>query len=210
MKTRTLVLATVLLMGVNASATTNSNETATPYSINTKTSKVYWTATKVGGSHTGTIAIASGTINAKNHKIYSANITMDMKTIKNTDLEDAGYKAKLEGHLRSKDFFSVEQFPEASFEVTKFEVVKGAKAGASNHTITGNLTIKGITHAVSFPAVVEVNGTEITTMGTLTFDRTKWDVKYGSGSFFEDLGDNLIHDDIKLKFELNASTTSVN
>jgi len=205
MNTRTLVLASVMMMGVNASATVNSDDASTAYSINTRTSKVYWTATKVGGSHSGTIAIAKGSINAKDNKVHSASITMDMKTIANTDLEDPGYKAKLEGHLKSEDFFSVKKFPEASFEVTEFVAIKGAKAGADNYTITGKLTIKGITHSVSFPATVDINGNNLSTKGTLTFDRTKWDVKYKSGSFFEGLGDNLIYDDVKLKFELNAS-----
>ena len=210
MKTTTIVLLTALLMGSNVSANINGDGTLLPYSIDTKTSKVYWTATKIGGSHTGTISIAKGTITTKNNGVYSASIVMDMKTIDNTDLDEPGYKAKLEGHLKSEDFFSVEKFPQALFEAKQFTPIKDAKTGASNYTITGDLTIKGITHAVSFPVTVAINGNKVTTKGTLIFDRSKWNVKYGSGSFFEGLGDHLIYDDVALKFELYASSSQVN
>lgn len=210
MKTKTLILASALTIGTAASAHTVGDETSTKYTIDTKTSKVVWTATKIGGSHTGGIDIARGSLTTKNNNASTANIVMDMKSIHNTDLEDASYKAKLEGHLKSDDFFAVEKFAESSFNVSGFSPIENAKNGAANYTIKGDLTIKGITHAISFPGIVKISGTEAVVTGKLTFDRSKWDVKYGSGSFFEGLGDHLIHDDVELKFELHASTLSLN
>lgn len=210
MKTRTLVLVAALMAGTAATAGTIDGESSKNHLINTKTSKVYWTATKVGGSHTGTIDIANGSITIKNNGVESANIVMDMKSIQNTDLEDPGYKAKLEGHLRSDDFFAVEKFVQSTFKVTEFSPIKNAKKGDSNYTLTGDLTIKGITHSVSFPALLVISGDNVTVNGTLTFDRSKWDVRYGSGSFFEGLGDHLIYDDVELRFQLFATTNQVN
>ena len=203
MKTKITVLATALMIGAAAFADTN-DEQGIEYKINAKASKVIWTGSQVGKSHTGTINIASGTISAPNKIVTGAKIVMDMNTISNSDMKDAGYKAKLEGHLKSDDFFAVEKFPQAVLEITEFTPIKNATEGASNYTISGDLTIKGITHAISFPGLLVIEGSKIAATGTLTFDRSQWDVQFGSGSFFEGLGDHLIYDDIELQFQLVA------
>ena len=130
----------------------------------------------------------------------SGNFTIDMTSLENTDLaEDAEKKAKLEGHLKSGDFFEVEKFPTATFEVTG--VTAGGTEGAT-HTVSGNLTMKGITKSVDIPANVSMADGKMTIeTPEFTIDRTQWDVKFNSG-LFGAVGDAIIADDVKLKITL--------
>jgi len=159
-------------------------------------SKVEWTGKKLTGQHTGTIDVKEGILEVNNGKVEGGKIVMDMQSIKNVDLTDAGYSAKLVNHLKSDDFFSVVTHPTSILEVTK---VEGTTA---NPIFTGNLTIKGITHPVTFPATSAKEGKNTVFTGTLTIDRSKYDVRYGSKSFFNDIGDKAIEDEFTLKFRL--------
>lgn len=170
----------------------------TKLKVDTQKSKVYWTGKKVTGEHTGYLNIEKGTVVLKDGAPESATIKMDMKSIESTDLQGE-WKDKLDGHLKSEDFFSVEKHPVATFEAKSFK-----KSGAQ-HTVVGDLTIKGITHEVSFPVDVTVKDGKLTANGTAKLDRTKWDIRYGSGKFFDGLGDKMIYDDFEIKFELVAS-----
>ena len=118
---------------------------------------------------------------------------MDMNTITNTDLEDASYNQKLVGHLKSDDFFGVEKFPTATFTITKTSPFSGKKA-----LVEGNLTIKGHTEPISF----EVEHTGDVYVAVVEIDRSKFDVRYGSSSFFDNLGDKAINDIFELHIEL--------
>ena len=173
--------------------------------VNTKKSKVFWTGKKVTGEHTGTLMLKSGSVTVEDGKPVSANLMLDMTTIAVTDIEDASTNAKLVGHLKSDDFFGVEKFSQGSFEATSFVPLKGAKDREPNYTVTGNLTLKGVTHEVSFPAMIAIDGKKLVANGSATFDRTKWDIKYGSGSFFDNLGDKAIYNDVELTFVLSAN-----
>jgi len=115
------------------------------------------------------------------------------------------YKAKLEKHLKSDDFFSVEKHNDAVFKITSITPIKGAAKDANNFTINGKLTIKGITNDISFPAMINFEGTGMTAKGEMVVDRSKYNVRYGSPSFFDDIGDNAIYDEFKLNFNLTAS-----
>ena len=141
--------------------------------------------------------IDDGAVVIKNGEPQSAEIKMDMNTIESTDMQGE-WKDKLVGHLKSDDFFSVEKHPVATFNVKSFR-----KSG-TQHTVVGDLTIKGITHEISFPADVKVEEGKVTANGTATIDRTKWNIRFRSGKFFSDLGDNLIYDDFEVRFELVA------
>ncbi len=165
--------------------------------VDTKKSKVYWTGKKVTGEHTGYLKINDGTVVVKDGTPQSAQIKMDMNSVECTDLEGE-WKDKLIGHLKSDDFFSVEKHPVATFEAKAFK-----KSGAK-HTVVGDLTIKGITHEISFPVDVTVEEGSLTANGTAKIDRTKWNIRYGSGKFFDGLGDKMIYDDFEIKFELVA------
>lgn len=155
---------------------------------------INWTAHKVGGSHNGTIDLKEGHLIWDHDQIASGKFVVDMQSIKNTDLTDEGYNKKLVDHLKSADFFGVEEFPEAVLDITGSNVI-----AANKFKITANLTIRGITHPIEFDAVKE--GDKL--MATLTVDRSKYEVKYRSKSFFQNLGDKLIYDDFTLEIVIS-------
>jgi polyisoprenoid-binding protein YceI len=161
--------------------------------IDTENSRVEWIGKKLVGQHEGLINIKEGSLELKDDQLVGGSFTLDMKSITCTDLEDEGYNQKLVGHLNSDDFFGVDLFPEATFEITT-----ATKFAESIASITGILTIKGKSESITFDVVRNNN---IYT-ATLNVDRSKYDVKYGSASFFDSLGDNVIDDifilDIKL------------
>lgn len=163
------------------------------FEVDTKASKVYWTGKKVSGEHTGYLHISEGSVYVKDDAVVGADLTMDMTSIEVTDLSGE-WKDKLVAHLKNDDFFSVDKFPQSTFKITS---VKDGE-------VVGDLTIKGITHEISFPAEVKVSGSSLSANGTAKIDRTRWDIKYGSGKFFSDLGDRMINDDFEIKFELAA------
>ncbi|MEX2590589.1 MAG: YceI family protein [Chitinophagales bacterium] len=165
------------------------------FKVDTKASTLEWIGKKVTGKHNGTIQVKSGNVSLTKGKL-SGNFTIDMTTIENNDLEGE-YKTKLENHLKSDDFFSVEKFPTSTFKITK-----AVDEGNGKYEITGDLTIKGITNPVTFPATISVIDGELRADANITFDRSKWKVKYGSGSFFDDLGDKMIYDDVYLSLSL--------
>ncbi|QIA09032.1 YceI family protein [Draconibacterium halophilum] len=190
-------LATLLIVVIAIASTSFASSTKgdkTTFSVDTKASKVYWTGKKVTGEHTGYLNLAGGEVFAEGKKVTGANLNMDVTSIEVTDLEGE-WKDKLVGHLKSDDFFSAEKHPVANFKITSFE----------NDKVVGDLTIKGITNEVSFPAEVKIEGNTLSAEGTASIDRTKWDIKYGSGKFFSDLGDKMINDEFQIKFELKAT-----
>ncbi len=165
------------------------------YTVDAAKSTITWIGKKVTGSHNGTIALQSGTLAVNGKNVTGGTFTIDMNSIK-----DADGSAKLEGHLKADDFFGAAKFPTSTFVITKV-----AGSGA-NLTVTGNLTIKGITKPLSFPATVTVNtdGTVSALAGKITVDRTKYDIRYGSKSFFDSIGDKAIDDNFELAVKLVA------
>lgn len=170
------------------------------YRVDAKSSTLEWVAKKVTGQHSGTISFGEGILNVEKQKITGGKLIVDMNTIFNTDIKDAGTNQKLIGHLKSDDFFGVAKFPQSTLEVKKVET----KSGNVYH-FTADLTIKGITSPVEFDAEVNEASGELTATGMLTVNRTKYGIKYGSGSFFEGLGDKMIYDDFTLSFKLVAA-----
>jgi polyisoprenoid-binding protein YceI len=155
-------------------------------------STVTWKAYKVTGSHTGTVELRSGDLLFDNGTLKGGEFVVDMTSITCTDLEGE-YKQKLEGHLKSDDFFSV-----ASHETSKLVFTNIKASGKNSYEVTGDLTIKGITKPVTFD--VSVYGSKAT--ATLKIDRAQYDVRYGSGSFFDNLGDKTIYDEFDLVVDL--------
>lgn len=173
-------------------------------SLDTKESVIKWTGKKVTGQHNGRVGLKSGGVVFKGGELTGGSFEADMTTITVDDLKDPGYNAKLTGHLNSADFFETEKHPTASFKTTKVTPKPGAAVGQPTHDITGDLTIKGITHPVSFPVRVEKKAGRAEAKGTMTVDRTLYNIKYGSGKFFQGLGDKAIHDEFTLELELVA------
>jgi polyisoprenoid-binding protein YceI len=168
-------------------------------------SKVAWEGTKVTGKHDGTIGVSSGELYLVDNQLVGGNIVLDMTRIVVLDLEDPSTNARLQGHLESDDFFSIATYPEAYFEMARLVKIEDATEGEPNYTISGNLTIKDITHGISFPAHVKVEDGKVHARADFDLDRTRWDVRFGSGRFFEGLGDNLIHDNFNIQLDVIAT-----
>jgi polyisoprenoid-binding protein YceI len=145
-----------------------------------------------------------GDLQVRNNMVTGGTVTVDMKTMKATDITDADNHAKFVGHMSSDDFFGVEKNPTAVFKITNIAPIAGAKADADNATITGDMTIKGVTQKVSFPAKVGVKNGVAAATGKTTIDRTKFGLKYGSKSFFDSIGDKAINDEFTLTFNVIA------
>lgn len=160
--------------------------------IKIENSKVVWKGYKVTGSHEGTIDIQSGSLDFDGDKLIGGNITIDMTTLISTDLEGE-YKGKLEGHLKSDDFFGVEAHNTSTLEFTDVKA-----SGKNSYDVTGKLTIKGKTNLVKF--TISIYGNKAT--ANLKVDRTEYDVKYGSASFFDGLKDKAIYDEFDLVADL--------
>lgn len=168
--------------------------TDTKKEVNVEESTIEWKGEKVTGSHNGTINLQKGHFIFEDDEIVGGEFVMNMQSIKVTDLEGE-YKQKLEGHLKSEDFFGVEKYPTAKLVITS-----AAKKGEGKYGIVGDLTIKEDTHPITFDLVIN----DDTATTSLTIDRSKYNVRYGSGSFFDNLGDKTIYDnfdlDVTLKF----------
>ena len=165
--------------------------------VDTNQSIINWKGYKVLGQHEGTLKIKNGQLDFDNEKLTGGSFEIDMQSITVTDLKGGG-KTKLEGHLKSADFFGVDKFPTAKFKITR--VVSRGKTG--DYKIIGDLTIKKTTKQIKFNAKVnQQNGLKVAT-AKITLDRTEFDVRYGSGSFFDSLGDNTIYDEFDLDVKL--------
>jgi polyisoprenoid-binding protein YceI len=187
MKRVFLFLALIGLVGVSI----NAQERLTAKS---ETSKLEWLGEKVTGEHSGTINLQSGYINWKDNRIVSGEFDIDMTSIKDKD-----GNARLETHLKSDDFFGVEKFP-----VSKLVIKESTPFEKGTAVVKGDLTIKGVTWPVEFKASMQKKDTGVWFYANITIDRTKYNVRYGSGSFFDNLGDKTIYDDFKLKVTLNV------
>jgi len=161
-------------------------------SINTSTSTIEWLAKKVTGQHNGTVNFKDGALVFKGKKLKGGTFTVDMTSLTATDLSGE-YQGKLNGHLKADDFFGTDKFPTAKLVFKKI----GTKS-ANVYNVTADLTIKGITKPVIFD--LTVNGDTAST--TFNVDRTKYDIKYNSKSFFGSIGDKAINDEFELKVNL--------
>ncbi|MES2430523.1 MAG: YceI family protein [Bacteroidota bacterium] len=169
-------------------ATTSDKQAAataegTAYTVDT-TSAITWTGTKPGGSHTGIFSVKDGSISFKDSVITGGNFTINILSLNNSDLKGES-KGKLEGHLKSADFFDAEKFPTAKFEITGIEPFKYDSLTNKNvvlknatHTIKGNFTLKDSTKNISFPAIVAVSGDKVTATADFNIDRTLWGLNY--------------------------------
>ncbi len=159
--------------------------------INAAKSNIHWVGKKVTGQHEGTVNLKDGALVFKKKKLKGGTFTVDMTSITATDSEGESL-VKLNGHLKSEDFFGTDKYP-----TSKLVFKKIADKGKGVYTVTADLTIKDVTAPVTFN--ITVNGTTATTY--LNIDRTKYGIKYNSGSFFDSLGDKAISND----FELNVT-----
>jgi polyisoprenoid-binding protein YceI len=172
---------------------------ASEYTVDKVASHIKWEAKKVTGKHTGSILFGNGAVSVTDNKISGGTFIVDMKTIVDEDIADAGMKSKLMGHLASDDFFSIVKFPESNMVIKKVTPIAG-----DEYRFLVDLTIKGVTNPLEFTAKVNINGDQLNAEGIITINRTLYGIKYGSGSFFQGLGDKMIYDDFTLTFNLVA------
>ncbi len=177
---KTIAFALLVVLGTTVSAQTKK--------INTTASVINWVGKKVTGQHEGTVKFKDGSITWKGKAITGGTFTVDMTSINVTDLKAGEGKEKLEGHFKTDDFFGTEKFPTATLKFTKV-----AAKSAGVYAVTADLTLKGVTKPVSFDLTVA--GNKATTK--FNVDRTKYDIRYGSASFFN-LGDKAINDEFEV------------
>ncbi len=182
-------------------------ETSSTYTVGAS-STIGWTGKKVvDGSHNGTISIKEGSLSLENGELTAGNFTIDMTTIANTDIEDEEKKGQLIGHLSSPDFFNVDSFSTATFEITKVAALED-DADGNTHTISGNLTIKGNSREINFPAKVTMEEDKIITTATTEINRMEWNVSWGNkddATARERLKDNFLSNMIGLEINLIAN-----
>lgn len=181
--------ATLLLISFGMSAQT--------YQLDTSKSTIQWTGKKIGGKHHGHIQLAEGSLTKSGDAFNSGAFVVDMTSMTNEDLTNAKTNAQLIGHLKSDDFFSVESYPTAQLKISEGKLIV-----KNEYEFSGNITIKNKTEPVKFKATIESKNKQHIFTGKLTVDRSKFDVRYGSGSFFDNLGDNLIYDNFDLDFNV--------
>ena len=169
-----------------------TNVDAQENKVEVKDSNIEWEGEKVTGSHEGTIELKDGYFTMENGEFKGGEFVMDMTSITVTDLEGED-KGKLEGHLKSDDFFGVNNHPTAKLVITSV-----AKKSNGTYGVVADLTIKEKTNSITFDLDMDDNSAST----ELTIDRSKYDVRYGSGSFFDNLGDKTIYDNFELDVEL--------
>ena len=196
-KIKMSLLAAIAVTAVAFTAPKTKHNTI--YNVDTKATSATWLGKKVTGQHNGNINILKGSVITTHGSIIGGTIEFDMNSITCADLTDKGYNEKLVGHLKSDDFFSTTKFPNATFEITKAILKSG-----NDFDVTGKLTIKGITNEITFPAAIKMDGSTIVTIAKIIVNRTKFEIKYGSASFFDKIGDKAINDD----FELNVNVVA--
>lgn len=189
------LISSALLLVVITSTAFKAPVKPITYKVDVAQSTLTWLGKKVTGSHNGSIALQSGNLLFDGKKLSGGNFVIDMTTIKDADKSE-----RLEGHLKADDFFGTDKFATSTF------VIKKIAAAGTQVNVTGDLTIKGITNSITFPASVVWNadGSITATADKIIVDRTKYGIKYRSKGMFPDVGDKMIYDDFELAIKLVA------
>lgn len=202
-----LFAAAVLGLAPAASAqktTTAAVATGAAFKLQPQLSTLGWEGKAVTHGHNGSMNFTDGELLVKGNALVGGTVTVDMKSMKALDIKDAESQGKFVGHMTSDDFFGVEKNPTSTFKIVSVTPIKGAAKDADNATIAGDMTIKGVTQRITFPAKVGVKDGVAAATGKVTIDRTKFGLKYGSKSFFDSIGDKAINDDFTLAFNVIA------
>ncbi|MFW5761080.1 MAG: YceI family protein [Cyclobacteriaceae bacterium] len=195
-----LAFAVFLLAAFNIA----EEKKATTYKVDPEKSSLAWLGKKVTGQHNGYVNLQEGELILENGKLTGGRFVIDMNSISCEDIQDKSTNQKLVGHLKSDDFFGVSAFPSSRLEIKKVTHKSG-----NQYEILGHLTIRDKTNPVTFPATVNVNGNKVSAKADITIDRSKFNVKFGSGSFFDNLGDKMIYDDFTLTVNLEGSSANM-
>jgi polyisoprenoid-binding protein YceI len=170
--------------------------------VNTKSS-IRWIGRKVTGAHNGTIALKEGNFVLEDGVLVQGHFIINMNSIVIEDITDLAANRQFAAHLASDDFFNIDEYPEAWFDISK-----ATSYDEGRYTIDGSLTIKGTTKAINFDATVRHEGTQLLANARIVVDRTQFGIKFRSGNFFKDLGDTLIYNDFVLEAQIEAELAS--
>lgn len=174
--------------------------TGASYSIDTSSSKVIWAGSKPVGTHTGHFKISNGQFSVENGNLTAGQFNIDVNSLVDLDLKAGEGKEKLEGHLKSPDFFDVAKYPTAKFVITSVNPLTNDSTGT--HQISGNLTLKDSTKNVTFPAKVTVADNNVKAEAAFSIDRTHWGLFYGND---KSLGDKFIRPEVDIKLDISAN-----
>lgn len=173
------------------------------FAVDTKTSVIRWTGRNLFNFHHGHLALSDGKVVFSGDRAISASFTIDMNSIACEDLTDPGYNAMLIRHLRTTDFFDVENHPTATFESTRIEPLSGATDGSPTHRVTGLFTLRGKSEEITFPVLIaSADADHATAQAVLEIDRTRWGSIYGSGKFFAYLCKHVVNDLVALHLKI--------
>jgi polyisoprenoid-binding protein YceI/rhodanese-related sulfurtransferase len=171
--------------------------------INVEKSRIEWTGRNLASAHSGTIKLHAGQIEIRESRPVRGDFTLDMDSIENLDLPDSKMRQILINHLKSDDFFDVRRFPTAEFQLSKIKALPGARRGNPNYEVTGDLTLKSVTNEIAFPVIIGLTPDGLIAADAhFDIDRTRWNVLYGSGKFYEKLGKHLVNDEVSLALKL--------
>lgn len=175
------------------------------YLLDPAASVLEWTGRNINNRHYGRIPFSGGELVIDRGELQQGKMVLDMTGISNLDLQDDTYRQMLISHLKSDDFFDVQRYPTATIVISGWQAISGAAPGRPDHVITGELTIKGVTRELSFPAIVmpQEDGS-LKAQAIVDLDRTAWGISYGSGRLFEKLGMHLVNDRIDIELFIVA------
>ena len=194
----------------DADTAAKAGEGAGTYTVDVAASNLEWRGWKIikASEHKGTISIKEGQLSVENGKLVAGSFTIDMNSIKNTDLTDTGYQKKLVGHLMAEDFFNVAKFPTGKFEIVS--VAEKASEGYT-HELSGNLTLRDSTRKITFPANIKVEGNTVTANGKATINRLDWGVNYDSKNLSlaeaaqKKVKDGIVNNEMDITISLKAT-----
>jgi polyisoprenoid-binding protein YceI len=181
--------------------------TGNTYQADLAQSRVEWTGTKPVGQHRAAIKLQEGSVTVDNGAVTGGKFVIDMNSMQLID-EDTATNRKLGGHLKGDDFFQVEKYPSSNFEITGVKAGIDQAAGEelvmkdATHTVTGNLTLKGITKSITFPARISVSDNSVSADANFNIDRTQWNIVYGND---KGLGDTFIRPTVNIVLHLVAN-----
>lgn len=193
---KSILFSTAVLLAL----TTTVQAQVTPFKVDVAKSTFKWTGKKVTGSHWGNVKLSDGVINAEKGAVKNGNFTLDMNSLDVKDIPAEKGAGKLAGHLKADDFFSTEKYPTARL------VLKSVTSDGGSATCVADLTIRDVTNEISFPAIIGIADNQLTATADFKVDRTKWGIKYGSGSFFKEIGDKAIYDDFEVSVNIVAAS----
>ena len=170
--------------------------------VDIENSQINWIGRKVTGEHNGTLNLIDSWVVVHGANLIGGKFIFDMATITNSDIESPAWKLKLENHLKNDDFFNVDSFPQAILEIKSNKKLPEQEKQLGLNHLKGELTIRGITHEIHFPYKLDIIQSSYNAHGSVNIDRTLFNVKYGSGKFFDALGDKLIYDDFTVQFKV--------